>query len=68
MVWVGESSEAVAKSMSSRFLNSLTDLGAEEVGAVQTRTEWTFTWPVNLHDGRLLAERYIRRQEEGRAG
>lgn len=45
---VGVSSEAVEKSRSSRFLKSFRVLGAEGVGAVQMRMEWTLTWPVNL--------------------
>jgi hypothetical protein len=48
MVWVGESSEAVEKSRSSRFLKSFTVFGAEIVGAVYRRREWTLTWPLNL--------------------
>jgi hypothetical protein len=39
MVWVGESSEAVEKSRSSRFLKSFTVFGAEIVGAVYRRRE-----------------------------
>lgn len=45
---MGESSEAVEKSRSSRFLKSFNDFGEEGVGAVQMRIEWTLTCPVNL--------------------